>query len=597
MTWATLSVLVPVVAGGVLALAAPVERRAVAGIVAVGAAVATVALTAVLLARVGDGRVIAWWGGWEPRHGVALGIDVAADGLGTGLAVFVAVLAVPTFVLAGRIVQASLQLFFAVALLFVGAMIAFCLTGDLFNLFVAFELMSVAAYVLVGYEIRERAPLAGATTFAVTNSVGSILLLVGIALLYGRTGVLNLAQLGRELHDVGPDGAVLVAFALVSCGLFVKAAVVPFHFWTADAYAVAPTPVLILLGGVFSELGLYAFARLWWTVFDPALGAHDEAIRAILVGFGTLTALLGAVMALVQHHFKRLLAFLVVSQIGLFLVGIGLLRADALAGTAIFVGGDGLVKATLFITVGALQHRYERIEVHDLHGRGRADPVFGVLYGLAALAVAGLPPFGTFLGKAMLEDAALAQSGYGWVPATMALVGALAGAALLIAGGRVFGGLGPPAPREQRVEPAADELADEAERDLSPWLGPTAAVLLAAALGWGLVPGLEHHVAVAAARFTDTAGYAAAVLGGHVGAAAVPVVHRPGLTAYLYAAGSVACALGLAGVALAGRRLPDRLRRGADVLHAVHSGRVGDYVAWAVGGAAALGALVAVAAR
>ena len=157
-------------------------------------------------------------------------------------------------------------------------MVGFCLTGDLFNLFVFFELMSVSAYVLVGYEVGQRAALEGALTFAVTNTVGSILLLFGIGLLYGRTGALNLAQMGAALAP-GADALVGVAFALIACGLLVKAAVVPFHLWTADAYAVAPTPVCILLAGAFSELGLFGLARVYWTVFDGALGATTRRAR------------------------------------------------------------------------------------------------------------------------------------------------------------------------------------------------------------------------------------------------------------------------------------------------------------------------------
>src|SRR5213075_280428 len=154
--------------------------------------------------------------------------------------------------------------------------------------------MSVAAYVLVGYQVRQRSPLEGSLTFAVTNSVGSILLLFGIGLLYGRTGALNLAQMGEALQSGPHDALVGVSFALIACGLLVKAAVVPFHLWTADAYAVAPTPVCILLAGAFSELGLYGLARVYWTVFH---GAFDvEALRAVLVCAGALTGVLGAVM-------------------------------------------------------------------------------------------------------------------------------------------------------------------------------------------------------------------------------------------------------------------------------------------------------------
>src|SRR5206468_5939984 len=133
------------------------------------------------------------------------------------------------------------------------------------------------------------------------------LLLVGVALLYGHTGALNLAQMGRAIGHAGT--LVEVAFALIACGLLVKAAVVPFHLWTADAYAVAPTPVCILLAGAFSELGLYGLARVYWTVFEGPLAPHEGALRALLVGAGVITGVLGAVMCSSQHHLKRMLAF------------------------------------------------------------------------------------------------------------------------------------------------------------------------------------------------------------------------------------------------------------------------------------------------
>src|SRR3954453_21487897 len=193
MTAVTLSVLVPVLAGGLLALTSSLEHRRLAAAGAVAAACAAAVLLAVVLARTGsDSRLIVWWGDWAPR-GRVVGIGFAIDGLGAGLALFVAILAVPALIMAGYAIRASAQLFFGVCIVFVAAMIGYCLTGDLFNLFVWFELMSVAAYVLVGYEVRSRAPLEGALTFAVTNTVGAILLLFGIALIYGQTGALNMA--------------------------------------------------------------------------------------------------------------------------------------------------------------------------------------------------------------------------------------------------------------------------------------------------------------------------------------------------------------------------------------------------------------------
>src|SRR4051794_5050730 len=421
-----------------LAATSPIVRRQrVAGIVGVLAALAMAGLCAATLAQARNDTLVVWFGGWRPRGGAAVGIDFAVDPLGAGLALFVAVLGVAALVMCAEVIEVEDHLFDAIALLFLAAMVGFCLAGDLFNLFVFFELMSVCAYVLVGYDVRRRAPLEGSLTFAITNSIGSILLLFGIGLLYGRTGALNLAQIGRALAGGPADGLVVVSYALVAGGLLTKAAAGPFHFWTADAYAVAPTPVGLLLGGAFSELGLFGLARVHWTVFHDVLAPDEPRLRAILVGLGVVTALVGAVMCAAQHHLKRMLAFATIAHVGLFLVGIGLLDADGLAGAAVWIVGDGLVKAALFAMVGLLNDRFATVEEAALHGRGRELRGVGMLFCVGALAVASLPPFGPFLGKTLVEDAAL-KAGYGWVPAVMVLVSALTGGALLRVGLRVF---------------------------------------------------------------------------------------------------------------------------------------------------------------
>jgi multicomponent Na+:H+ antiporter subunit D len=573
MAAAALSVLVPLAVACVLAGLAPFTHRR-AGWTPVLVMAAAAVLAAVALGHA-DPRLDFVFGGWAPRVGVAFAID----GIGGGLALFVTVLGVVALAVAARSIAAESLAFDALMLVFIGAMAGFCLTGDLFNLFVFFELMSVAAYVLVGYEVRRRAALEGALTFAVTNSVGSILLLVGIALLYGHTGALNLAQMGRAVGAA--DALVEVAFALIACGLLVKAAVVPFHLWTADAYAVAPTPVCILLAGAFSELGLYGLARVYWTVFDGALPAGE--VRTVLLVGGVLTAGLGAVMCAVQHHLKRMLAFATIAHVGLFLAGLGLLTAEGVAGAAIWVVADGFVKAGLFACVAILHHRFGVVEVADLHGRGRGLRGVGVVFVAGALTIASLPLTGSFLGKAVLEDAALA-GGAAWLPAAMLVVTGLVAGTLLRAAGRIFWGLGEP----PHHDPAGDEPADEdvREREDGLWvLRVLAGALVLGGMVWGVVPGLRAAAGRAAAAFTDQRGYAAAMLDGH----APPVPHialaAPGATAYLYALGSLGFALAVAAIGLWGD-LP--VPRPVEALRRLHNGRPGDYVTWTVLGAAVL---------
>jgi multicomponent Na+:H+ antiporter subunit D len=601
MAYAPLTVLVPMIAAAALAAIRPVANRLVADTVALAAAIATLVLCCVAVARAGHHTVVYWWGAWTPRGGhVALGIDFAFGPLDAGMAAFAAALMVAALLFSWRFLKIVDYLFHATLLVFLAAMVGFSLSGDLFNMFVFFELMSVSAYVLAGYLIDKRAPLEGSLNFAITNSAGAIAALFGIGLLYAKTGALNLAQIGEQLSRGGVDAVVLGAFTLIVCGLLVKAAVVPFHFWLADAYAVAPTPVCILFAGAMSELGLLGVARIYWTAFDGVLGPHAEALRWTFVVLGVLTAFVGAAMALAQHHLKRMLAFVTISYMGSFLVGIAVLSADGLAGTAVYVVGDGLVKAALFVCIGIVQHRRASIDEVDLHGRCRDLPIVAGIFTVGALTIAGLPPFGPFLGKALVEDAAAKVAGFEWVPAALMVASALAAGALLRTSARVFSGIGP------RGEP--DESSDEAEEEAEPeteqahdrtpilMLG-TAAALLVAGMAWGLVPGLPHAALEAATRFTDAHAYGGAVLRGATQSAASVVHLGAATTSYLYGVGGVVGALLVAAISVGRHRSLDKVRPGFARLRELHSGHVGDYVAWLTTGVAVIGTTFAITLR
>src|SRR3954451_23148196 len=361
-------------------------------------ALAVTVLCALVLVDAGSGRLVEWFGGWTPRDGAALGITFAVDGVGAGLALFCAVLFVMAFAFSWRYFAVVGPLYHTLMLLMLAAAVGFSYSGDLFNVFVFFELLSVTAYALTAYDIEEDAPLQGTLNFAVSNSVGAFLALTGIGLLYARTGALNLAQVGEALAGRAPDALVVGAFTLIAAGVFVKAAVVPFHFWLADGYAVAPAPVCLLLSAAVSELGLYALARVYWTVFSGIL--DDSPVRVILLVVGVSTALLGAVMCFAQRHLKRMLAFATVSHVGLFLVGLALLTAGGLAGVTLVVVADGMVKAALFFCVGGiarpsllvgvvcLAHGFGTVADLDLPAGGRDLPLTAVVWLVGGLAIA-----------------------------------------------------------------------------------------------------------------------------------------------------------------------------------------------------------------
>ena len=594
-----LAVAVPLLSAALVAGGGHWLPRRADDVFGIAVAAATTTLTALVLVRSVGSPFVYWFGGWRPRNGVALGISFSADPLGAGLALLGSVLVLAALVYSWRYFDEVGTLFHVLALLFLGGLVGFAFTGDLFTLFVFLELTGTAAFALTAYRIEEVGPVQGAVGFAVTNTIGAIFVLTGIALLYGRTGALNLAQIGRALSGEKPDGLVVVAFVMLASGFLIKAGAVPFHFRLSDAYAVAPAPICVLFAGVMTELGLYAFARVYWTVFAAPFGAHAGAVRGILLGLGLFTAVVGATMSFLQRHLKRLLAYSSIAYTGLFLTGIGLLTPQALGGAAVFVLAHGLAKGSLFLLTGGLLERTESVDELHLRGHGRAYPYSAAGWLLASLALAAPPFIGAFRGHALIGDAA-ATLGDHWLAPALAVVTAVSTGAILRAGARVFLGWGAehdpllsPEP-EEGPQPRAPERPDLV-------LVAPAIVLAAAALAIGGLTTLGTHAQQAAERFENAKSYAAQVLDARPAeAAALPPQVTTGAS-MLWSLVSTGGAVAVALFGLYRRRLPDAARATVwrvlelpvDGLRAFHSGHVGDYVAWLTFGTAVLGGLFA----
>ncbi len=605
-----LSVVMPLLAAAAVSALGPLlrGRRAVLDAAAIATSAAVTVILVVLLTRTAHGDVVYWFAGFRPSHGVAIGIDFAAGPLNTGLAALAALLVTAAMLFSWRYFEEVGTYYHALMLTFLAGMAGFCLTGDIFDLFVWFELMGVSAYALTAYRPEERGPLQGALNFAITNSVGAYLSLAGIALIYGRTGALNMAQIGQDIARHRPDGLVVVAFVLIISGLLIKGAIVPFHFWLPDAHAVAPTPVCVLFSGVMVELGLYGIARVYWSMFGQALG-HRSVITAAFLALGLLTAVVGALFCFRERHLKRLLAFSTISHAGMFLAGIALLTPLGLAGVAVYVVGHALLKAALFLCVGIVLHRLGSVNETALHGRGRRLRVTGAVFTLAALGLADLPPFATFLGKGWAEDSA-ATRGLGWIVVIFVFCSVLVGGAVLRVAGGVFYGLGDPPTEDPGMAREASEETSETEhgkaRTPLTMIIP-ATVLVVAAIGVVFAPHIGAGVEAAAVRFEDQAAYNATVLSGaHVAHPAAIAPAEPAgvtVTAVATGAGSALGGLALAFIALYWRRLPV-LRRGfepgvglARSLRRLQSGVINDYVTWIVVGVACLGGALAFAIR
>jgi len=541
--------------------------------------------------------IVYWFGGWAPVHGFPIGISFVIDTMGAGLAAFVSLLVLGAFVFSWYYFESIKSLYHALMLVFLAGMCGLALTGDLFNLFVWFELMSAAGVALCGYKSEETGPLQGAINFGVTNTLGAYLSLTGIAILYSQTQALNMAQVGASLASKNPGNVfVLIAFIFIASGFMVKAAAFPFHFWLADAHAVAPTPVCILFSGVMVELGLYAVARIYWTVFAGALEPYAATVRQLFLIIGVLTALVGGVGCFSQRHLKRLLAFSTISHMGVMTIGFGLLDAGALAGSALYVLGHGMVKAALFICAGILLNRFQSVDEFELQGVGKRAKWTGILMLIGAIGLAGVPTFGNFFGESKIEDA-LDDLGLSWLDTVIMISGILTAGAVLRVWARVFMGWGERRPDQAAGAPKIPmQRETEGQPDRTPWTMWTPAFcLLALSVGIALSTPLRQSIESAAHHMQDVGGYQTLVLQGRVQFKSVPAAeeHFPSFWRELLTA---AIAAALAAWAL----FPGTLGTAGDAavrvfcaplrpFRAIHSGRIGDYVAWFIFGIAAYG--------
>ncbi|MCX7001419.1 MAG: proton-conducting transporter membrane subunit, partial [Candidatus Sumerlaeota bacterium] len=286
-----------------------------------------------------------------------------------------------------------LNKYYFLLLVFIGSMNGAVAAGDLFTLFLFWEFMTLAAFFLVMFDNRLDSARA-AIKYFLMSEMGALCMLLGIIGIYHLKGTINMAALSGMVFQPGIMHLLLLSFLL---GGGVKAGIIPFHTWLPDAHPAAPSPVSALLSGVMIKLGIYLIIRVFWQMFLPII-----SWQFILCALGSLTIIIGVMMALVQHDSKRLLAYHSVSQIGYVILGIGTGVSIGVAGGLFHLINHAVFKSLLFFCVGAVIYRTEKRDLDKLGGLARFMPVTFLCCLIASLSISGVPPFNGFVSKWMI---------------------------------------------------------------------------------------------------------------------------------------------------------------------------------------------------
>jgi multicomponent Na+:H+ antiporter subunit D len=405
-----LPIVLPLAAAGVSQAMNRLPR--VQRLVSIVTLTAAVAVSVVLVFVVdAHDAVVAHVGGWP----APIGITLIADRLSAIMVAVsaVTVLAVLIYAIGSPRTADKAASFHPVYLVLAAGVSASFLTSDLFNLFVAFEVMLVSSYVLITMG-GTRAQVRHGMTYVVINLLASTLLITAVGLTYAATGTVNMADLATKLPDLDPGlrNSLGVLFLVV---FGIKAALFPLFFWLPDSYPTAPAPVTAIFAGLLTKVGVYAILRTQTLLFG-----HDGPSTLILA-LAAITMVVGVLGAIAQDDVKRLLSFHIISQIGYMVFGLGLFTVAGLAAAVFFIVHQIVVKTTLFLVGGLVEDATGTGQLHRLGGLAHSARFAAVAFMAVALSLAGIPPLSGFVGKLALVQAGFAAGAHTVVAVSLAV--------------------------------------------------------------------------------------------------------------------------------------------------------------------------------
>ncbi|EPR75876.1 Na(+) H(+) antiporter subunit D [Leifsonia rubra CMS 76R] len=401
-TLVPLVVLIPLV-GAALTLILG-KRPQAQRIIAIGALAIVLAIgTALIFVVDAEGSLAMEVGGWAAPFGIVLVVDrLSALMVVVSAIVLLAVLVFSLGQgLADRDNETPVSIYYPTYLILATGVFNAFIAGDLFNLYVGFEILLVASYVLItlgGTKERIRA----GTTYVVVSLVSSLLFLAAIAMIYGAVGTVNIAQISLRMAEI-PIDVQIVLHVMLLIAFGIKAAIFPLSFWLPDSYPTAPAPVTAVFAGLLTKVGVYAIIRTETIIFP------GPELNSALMVVALLTMVIGVLGAVAQADIKRLLSFTLVSHIGYMILGISLGTAAGTAAAIYYIVHHIIVQTTLFLGAGLIERIGGTTSITKLGGLLTAAPLVAILFLLPALNLGGIPPFSGFIGKLALFEATAQQ--------------------------------------------------------------------------------------------------------------------------------------------------------------------------------------------
>ncbi len=336
-------------------------------------------------------------GGWPPPWG----IEYRIDHLNAVMLILVSGLSLLITLYAKKSAELELgektTLFWSLFMLMVTGLLGICITGDLFNLFVLLEVVSLSGYALIS--MGEKRAVYASFRYVIIGTIGASFYLLGVGYLYIASGSLNMSDLAQLLPELYDSKTVLIGFVFIIIGLSIKMALFPLHAWLPDAYAYAPSAVSTAIAPLMTKVMAYAIIRVMFTVFKAEFPVSILGVTDVMVWLGTFAILFGAIMALSQDDYKRMLSYVIIAEIGYIVGGVGVANTAAMKGAIFHIVNDALMMACLFAVAGMVMHQTGGHRISNFKGIFRTMPVTAVVFTVGALAVIGVPPTCGFFSK------------------------------------------------------------------------------------------------------------------------------------------------------------------------------------------------------